>query len=150
MKDDSLTNLIEISRIFFPAEQVWTVFEVGKTGHLDDRELKHSFPLATDYRFEYNGSLRLDGFMDSKRMGGVDILRLGESGNELQILEGFGRKLRTVRLIDVRKASLGTINRFLLKNGFRYFDDGIFVNKDVAPRYLGILKKRLKRRFRRI
>jgi hypothetical protein len=75
---------------------------------------------------------------------GIDILFI--NGDSSSIINGLDTKLRTVRFLILPSKDKRNFN------DFRYFkkinlETGpycIYVNKDVAPRYIGILRKRIK------
>lgn len=150
---------------FYPidTEKTETVHKDGNPGASSIFRASGDYPLEHYVQKETAvPSTRLDGFMETHRLPGIDILWLDAQGAELSILKGLGKKLRTVRFIHTEVEFMSIyeeqplwedVKAFLESNGFRffgfaykgaYFGDAIFVNKDIAPRWIGILKKRLK------
>ncbi len=141
---EHIKEISEISGIFFPFDQVRNIFQVG-----NGPSAYPEFPFAKVHAVSENANLL--SYMETERLGGIDVLYIDGTADAQKILSSLGKKLRTVRFMYV---PLKPGMRSMLRKDFRFFGYSakgdkycyaIFVNKDVAPRYLGILRKRLKR-----
>lgn len=156
MTPEHRKNIAGIARIFFPLEQVRYIFEIcGNKDALPDNGRYVEFPLGEISRISLSDNLDLSSYLADHRLPGIDILHISDPDDVEDALMSLGNKLRNVRLIHtpIGRAFHDRRSKALLARWFRFFawakaDDNcyaVYVNKDIAPRYLGIVRKRLKR-----
>lgn len=152
---------------FYPidTEKTQTKFADGNPGASSMFKASGKYPAETYVQKTTTvPSVRLETFMNEKRIPGIDVLWLDTQGAELKVLQGLGRKLRTVRFIHTEVEFMEMysgqplwkdIKGFLTSNGFtfvgfthkgKYFGDAVFVNNDVASR-IGMMRRLMKLRY---
>lgn len=152
---------------FYPIDtkKTKTIHKDGNPGASSIFKASGKYPVENYVQNETTvQSTRLDTFMNEHRIGGIDVLWLDTQGAELKILQGLGKKLRTVRIINTEVEFMDIysgqplfkdIKKFLTKNGFKfykftykgqYFADAVFVNNDLVNGSFGSRAKFLKRK----
>jgi FkbM family methyltransferase len=70
-------------------------------------------------------TVRLDTWMDSKKLDGIDFLKIEAEGAEMEVLEGLGEKISYVRKISVDggperygEPTFEDVDRYLKSKGF--------------------------------
>jgi len=84
-------------------------------------------PKTYNDKIEIN-TVRLDSWMDSKGLPEIDFLKIDAEGAELEVLEGLGDKIGSVKKISVDggperygEPTSGEINKFLQLKGFNTY-----------------------------
>lgn len=79
-------------------------------------------------------TIRLDSWMETRKLSGIDFLKIEAEGAEREVLEGLGMKIKNVKKVSVDggrerygEATAHEVDLFLRSNGFRTIVKGYHV-----------------------